>query len=314
MLVVLTTPSSVTSSSYSDVAYNFTTDELIGYSARILYGRGRGQSRTITANTATAISVEPTWTVNPDSASVIVIEEAGWGYSAESAEIENLSGLSIEIAVPTDNLQGAVLLVAGFGVDRFGNESPESATPMRILYIKGEQFQVVVDAGTYTTTVNDRTVLVDATTDQDIDLADPALTKGNRIVFKRISGAGVITLQGQTIDGGATLTVDDSVILESDGVEYRSFIAGAGGGGSGSIVPHTVPVTADVTISYAVAATNTVLLLIVKMDATGGWVVDLDTGDFGEQAVFDNAANVVSPSIWYSDGTKWRRLTEIWQH
>ncbi len=313
MLVVLTSPSSVTSTGYSDTAYNFTTDELVGYVARVLYGKGRGQARTITANSATAITVELAWDTNPDSTSVIVIEEAGWGYSAESAEIENLSGLSIAIEVPIDNLPGAVVLVAGFGVDRFGIEAPESATPMRLLYLKGEPFQVTVDTGTYTATANDRTILVDATTDQDIDLAAAASTRGNRIVVKRIAGSGVITLNGD-IDGSASLVVDDSVILESDGTEYRSLVAASGGGGSGAIVPHAVNVTADVTISYAAAAANTVLLLVVKMDATGGWVVDLDTGDFGEQPVFDNAANAVNPSMWYSDGTKWRRLTEIWQH
>ncbi len=89
---------------------------------------------------------------------------------------------------------------------------------------------------------------------------------------------------------------------------------GGGGGGTGSIVFHSYTATADATVSYAVAAAETILVLVVKMDATGGWAVDLDTGDFGEQAVFDSAANAVNPSMWYSDGTKWRRLTEIWQH
>ena len=47
------------------------------------------------------------------------------------------------------------MLVAGFGVDRFGNEAPERDA-MRLLYLKGEPFQVTVDTGTYTATVNDR--------------------------------------------------------------------------------------------------------------------------------------------------------------
>lgn len=313
MLVVLTTPSSVSSTSYSDTAYNFSTDELIGYVARILYGTGRGQSRTITANTTTAITVEPSWTTNPDSTSVIVIEEPGWGYSADSVDIENMSGLSMEIAVPTDNLRGAVLLVAGFGVDRFSNESPESATPMRLLYIKGQPFQVEVDSGTYTATANDRTLLVDATTDQDIDLAPPALTKGNRIVVKRTAGSGVITLNG-SIDGGASLAVDDSILLESDGVEYRSIISGGGGGGAGVLDVHSVTVTADSTISHAVGAANTVLLLVVKFDATGGWVATLDSGDFADAPVFENTADKENASLWRSDGSKWKMLTSLWQH
>lgn len=313
MLVVLAIPSSVTSTSYSDAAFNFSTDELVGYTARVLYGKGRGQSRKISANTATVITIEPPWDIQPDATSVIVIEESDWGFSADSDEIESMSPLTLTVQVPTANFRDTVLLVGGFGVDRFDSESPESASPMRLLFVKGEPFQVTVDAGTYTATENDRTILVDATTDQDIDLAGAASTRGNRIVVKRIAGSGVITLNGD-IDGGSSLVVDDSVILESDGAEYRSLVAASGGGGSGAFVPHTVNVTADVTISYAVAAANTILLLIVKMDATGEWVVDLDTGEFGEQAVFDNAANAVNPSMWYSDGTKWWRLTEIWQH
>lgn len=311
MLVVLTSPSSIASTGYSDTAYNFTTDELIGYVARILYGKGRGQARTITANTATAITIEPVWDTNPDSTSVIVIEEAGWGYFADSAEIENLSGLSIEISVPTDNLPGAVVLVAGLGVDRFGNEAPESATPMRLLYIKGEPFQVTVDAGTYTATANDRTMLVDATTDQDIDLAAAASTKGNRIAIKRIAGSGVITLNGD-IDGGSSLVVYDSVILESDGSQYRSLLPGAGGGGSGALDVKSVTLTADAMVSHPAGAANSVLLLVVKEDGTGGWIATLDTGDFADQPVFETLADKTNRCLWASNGTKWERLTEVW--
>lgn len=311
MLVVLTSPSSITSTGYSDTAYNFSVDELIGYSARILYGTGRGQARTIVSNTATGVVVEPAWTTNPDSTSVIVIEEAGWGYSADSARIENLSGLSIQIGVPVDNLPNAVVLVAGFGVDTFDNESPESATPMRILFLKGEPFQVEVSSGAYSATVNDRTILVDSTTDQDITLAPVASTKGNRIVVKRIAGSGTVTLLGD-IDGGASFTLDDSVILESDGVEYRSLVSGAGGGGGGGTDYHTVTLTANATVSKAVGTAGVILTLRIKQDATGGWVATLDTGDFSEQPVFETAANAVNICQWVSDGTKWQRTSEVW--
>lgn len=107
---------------------------------------------------------------------------------------------------------------------------------------------------------------------------------------------------------------------------FKSFVGGGvsstasggsgagGGGGTGNVVFNSVTLTADATISYAVAAAGTVLILVVKEDSTGGWVGTLDTGDFGEQPVFDTAADAVNSSAWYSDGTKWRRLTEIWQH
>lgn len=313
MLVVLAIPTSVTSTSYSDAAFNFSTGELVGYTARVLYGTGRGQIRKISANTTTVVTVEPPWSQNPDSTSVIVIEEPDWGYSADSDEIECMSPISLSVLVPIGNFRDSVLLVGGFGLDRFGMESPEAATPMRILYVKGEPFQVTVDAGTYIATANDRTLLVDATIDQDIDLAAAGATRGNRIVVKRIAGSGVITLNG-SIDGGASFVVDDSVILESDGSQYRSLVAAAGAGGSGVLIPHTVNVTADVTISYAVAVADTVLLLIVKFDAVGGWVATLDTGDFADSPVFENTANKENTSLWRSDGIKWKMFTALWQH
>jgi hypothetical protein len=184
---------------------------------------------------------------------------------------------------------------------------------MRLLYLKGEPFQVTVDTGTYTATVNDRTILVDATTDQDIDLAAAPATRGNRIVVKRIAGSGVITLNG-SIDGSASLVVDDSVILESDGTEYRSLVAASGGGGSGVLDVKHVVVSADVTITHAAGAVDTVLLLVVKFDSTGGWVATLDTGDFEDAPVFENTANKENASLWRSDGTKWKMLTALWQH
>lgn len=112
---------------------------------------------------------------------------------------------------------------------------------------------------------------------------------------------------------GDYLSVFESFTGGGRGSSATGGVAG-GGSISGAMVFYSYTATADATVSYAVAAADTMLGLIVKMDATGGWVVDLDTGDFGEQAVFDNAANAVNPSLWYSDGTKWRRLTEIWQH
>lgn len=305
MAVVLSIPGSITSTSFSDGAFNFSADELVGYTARILYGIGRGQARKISANTATVITVEPPWDANPTSSSVIVIEEPDWGYSADSDEIECMSPISLSVFVPTPNFRDSVLLVGGFGVDRFGQESPESATPMRLLHVPGEPFQVTVDAGTYAATKNDRTILVDATTDQDIDLAPAASTKGNRIVVKRIAGSGAITLAGD-IDGGASLAVDDSVILESDGVEYRSLLPGVGGGGAGNDY-YGVTLTANEEIARTVGAAGTQLVIDITQDGAGGWAITWST-DFEDMLdVYVNPTPGARTTYhFYSTGTKWR--------
>lgn len=310
MLVVFAIPSSVTATSYSDSAFNFTTDELAGYTARVLYGTGRGQTRKISSNTATTVAIEPPWTTLPDASSVIIIEEPDWGYSADSDEIMSMSPLTLFVNVPVPTFRNSVLLVGGFGIDRFDVESPESATPMRLLFVKGESFQVQVDSGTYVATSNDRTLLVDATTDQIIDLADPTAVKGSRIVVKRIAGSGVITLNG-SIDGGSSTTVNDALLLESDGVEYRS-VLGGGSMGSGTLHVKNVILTADATVSYPAGVADTLLLLVIKEDGTGGWIPTLDSADFADQPVFETLADKTNRCLWASNGSKWERLTEVW--
>lgn len=91
-------------------------------------------------------------------------------------------------------------------------------------------------------------------------------------------------------------------------------VGGGGGGGTNNLVFHSVTMTADDTISYTPATDGTVLLLLVKFDATGGWVATLDSGDFEDSPVFENTANKENASLWRSDGSKWKMLTELWQH
>jgi len=88
---------------------------------------------------------------------------------------------------------------------------------------------------------------------------------------------------------------------------------GSSGGGSGNITQSDTLVTADVTISLTPAVAYTLLLLIVRMDGTGGWTVTLNASDFHETPVFDNGVSKTNACLWYSDGTKWRRLTEVWR-
>lgn len=57
----------------TDSTKSWTGSSLINYQVRIIAGTGIGQVRTITANTGTALTVA-TWTVNPDTTSIYVIE------------------------------------------------------------------------------------------------------------------------------------------------------------------------------------------------------------------------------------------------
>lgn len=104
---------------------------------------------------------------------------------------------------------------------------------------------------------------------------------------------------------------------------FRSLLGGGGGGSfsgggvsGGAVVSgvayYPVTFTADATINYAVAAAGTILLLVVIQDATGGWVVTLGT-EFEGNAVFDTAANAKGRCLWYSDGSAWNQLTDVWQ-
>jgi DNA polymerase III psi subunit len=135
-LVVLATATSAAAGSVTDAKWNYATDEVKGKLVRVLYGKGRGQVRTITANTATTLTVEPAWTTQPDTSSVLIIEEPEWQFTAETGRIESLSGVSIEIAMPIGYVD-VPLLVAGIGVDKWQMEALEEHSPMRLLFFKG---------------------------------------------------------------------------------------------------------------------------------------------------------------------------------
>ncbi|HEY2018939.1 MAG TPA: phage tail protein, partial [Bryobacteraceae bacterium] len=53
-----------------------------GTVARITRGRGAGQERTISANTATTLTIAPAWVVEPDATSFFVVAENGWHFGA----------------------------------------------------------------------------------------------------------------------------------------------------------------------------------------------------------------------------------------
>jgi hypothetical protein len=74
-----------------------------GATAKITRGRGAGQERTILANTATTLTVTPSWNVEPDATSFLAVAESSWqfGALAKSSPVQftipNRSGETIEI-------------------------------------------------------------------------------------------------------------------------------------------------------------------------------------------------------------------------
>lgn len=56
----------------------------VGQRVRIHRGKGKGQERTVTANTATTLTVAPAWDLEPDATSEFSIAEAGWRFGALS--------------------------------------------------------------------------------------------------------------------------------------------------------------------------------------------------------------------------------------
>jgi hypothetical protein len=67
------TATSGTGTTLVNTGKNWTVNQWTNFQVRIVSGTGAGQIRTITSNTATALTV-PTWTVNPDATSVYNIE------------------------------------------------------------------------------------------------------------------------------------------------------------------------------------------------------------------------------------------------
>ena len=81
------------------------TNRYRGMIARITRGRGAGQERAISANTATAITVAPPWDVEPDATSVFVVAENSWRFGALT------KSSPVQFAIP--NRGGEVVQVSG---------------------------------------------------------------------------------------------------------------------------------------------------------------------------------------------------------
>ncbi len=78
------TPTSWTANSITRIALNLVVDRWIGKKVVIRSGKGMGQERVITANTAETISVDRSWEILPNATSKFAIVETTWALAAES--------------------------------------------------------------------------------------------------------------------------------------------------------------------------------------------------------------------------------------
>lgn len=76
-----------------------------GMTARITRGTDAGDERTILGNTATVLTVSPSWDVTPDATSFFAVAEAGWHFAAQT------KSSPVQFAIP--NQAGEVVEITG---------------------------------------------------------------------------------------------------------------------------------------------------------------------------------------------------------
>ena len=184
--------------------------EEVGRILRIIAGTGAGQSRRITANTATSLTVSDAWDTMPDSTSRYIIEEASVVYGAvQTPQMNSDSATWAVLFVPVENMKGQCVRVSVYTADSEGTRSPDVLAPIRELYVFGQALTVPtisVSANT-TLTAQSQIVLVDASGGaRTITLPSAASMVGLRITVKKIdSSANTVTLSSaDNIDGTGT--------------------------------------------------------------------------------------------------------------
>ncbi|HZT34218.1 MAG TPA: phage tail protein [Bryobacteraceae bacterium] len=106
-----------TTNSVGNEALQMEADAHQGMTVRITKGRGAGQERTVTGNTATELTVQPEWAVEPDATSEFAVAESGWHFGASA------KSSPVQFEIP--NRAGAVLHISG----RAANVNDEEAAP-----------------------------------------------------------------------------------------------------------------------------------------------------------------------------------------
>ena len=100
------------STTVGNTALELTVNQYQSAVVRITRGHGAGQERQITGNTASVVTVDPAWTVEPDATSYFVIAENSWrtGNSGNSSpltiDVPERIGSGVEISARAANASG----------------------------------------------------------------------------------------------------------------------------------------------------------------------------------------------------------------
>lgn len=119
------------------------TGALNGKYARIVYGTGAGTSSIILAapsiltsggwnalNTTTRVYVAP-WAVQPDSTSVIIIEDSTWGTPQSTGPFANSTqGLPLQMNMTFNDLVSQGIVIQALVLEKDGTMSPETNAPV----------------------------------------------------------------------------------------------------------------------------------------------------------------------------------------
>lgn len=145
VVVIRSRPSSVTSTTMSDPAWQNSEDTAglvvngeVGNIIRFIAGTGRGTTAIIASNAATQLTVSSPWTITPDSTSVYIIESPSWAstnytVASQNTDLDAVQTTSIDVS----NLLNRVLLVKAWTADPEGNPSFDAYSPFREIYLSG---------------------------------------------------------------------------------------------------------------------------------------------------------------------------------
>ena len=118
------TPTTVGNSSL-----NMLTNELKGAAARITRGKGAGQERTVSSNTATTLTLLPKWDIEPDTTSYFLVADSTWQFGASSA------ASPVSFAVP--NREGVTVHISGRAANVRDEENAFELSPLTRWRISG---------------------------------------------------------------------------------------------------------------------------------------------------------------------------------
>jgi DNA-binding beta-propeller fold protein YncE len=114
-----------TTTTLNDTTKSFTVDQFAGFTVDITGGSGQGQSRTITTNTATQLTVSPPWTTTPTNSSTYQIRPSlnpTGTISGAATTLSSPNGIFVDVNADPDANPGngtGVLYAANSGNNSF---------------------------------------------------------------------------------------------------------------------------------------------------------------------------------------------------